>query len=135
MYLYIKTHTVDGDSLVYLSAVVPAMNSLSQYDNAPAADKWIKIDLSSASSSSTDISEQLKIYHRIRNNITDIIIEGYNSDANETPAVTKLKKKGSDSNVNVTNDVSLDDVRTVERSPTFKDAVPRLTIPQGMFSL
>lgn len=127
MYLYIQKHKVTGDDLVYLAAVVPALNSLSKYD---ADSDWIKIDLSQPN---FEISKQLKIYHRIRNNITDIIFVEPRSDEPLTAA--NLKKKGSSSGKNVTNDDSLDDVRTVERSPTFKDAVPRLTIPQGMFSL
>ena len=127
MYLYIQKHKVTGDDLVYLAAVVPALNSLFKYD---ADSNWIKIDLSQPN---FEISKQLKIYHRIRNNITDIIFVGPRSDESLTAA--NLKKKGSSSDKNVTNDDSLDDVRTVERSTTFKDAVPRLTIPQGMFSL
>lgn len=132
MYLYIQKHKVTGDDLVYLAAVVPALNSLSKYDddqyNAETKSGWIKIDLSNF-----EISKQLKIYHRIRNNITDIIID--ESGSNGVLTAANLKKKGSSSGKNVTNDDSLDDVRTVERSRTFKDAVPRLTIPQGMFSL
>lgn len=127
MYLYIQKHKVTGDDLVYLAAVVPALNSLSKYD---ADSNWIKIDLSQPN---FEISKQLKIYHRIRNNITDIIFVEPRSDESLTAA--NLKKKGSSGNTNVTNDDSLDDVRKVERSRTFKDAVPRLTIPQGMFSL
>lgn len=127
MYLYIQKHKVTGDDLVYLAAVVPALNSLSKYD---ADSNWIKIDLSQPN---FEISKQLEIYHRIRNNITDIIFVEPGSNGALTAA--NLKKKGSSGDTNVTNDDSLDDVRKVERSTTFKDAVPRLTIPQGMFSL